>query len=77
MLQRELQMIQEELIRSSTSYDRSQNAIQSIKANVTEHESKLRYANDIIISVESENYEIEMEIAAATATIDAQNRAYN
>lgn len=47
------------------------------KQLVIEYENRLRYANEVIMGLETENQQINLDIAQAKATVEGQNRAYN
>jgi hypothetical protein len=48
-----------------------------VKQRVMEYENRLRYANDVIQNLESENQQVEIDVAQARGAIESQNRAYN
>jgi predicted nuclease with TOPRIM domain len=62
---------------ASHRYERFQDQVADVKQRVMEYENRLRYANDIIQNLESENQQIELDVAQARGAIESQNRAYN
>jgi chromosome segregation ATPase len=51
--------------------------VAEVKQRVMEYENRLRYANDVIQNLESENQQVEIDVAQARGAIESQNRAYN
>lgn len=76
-IQRELASLRDELASSSARYEMFASKIQEVKATVVEYEGRLRYGNEVIQGLETENRQIELDVAGTRSHLESQNRAYN
>jgi len=44
-------------------YQQFSSKIQDVKAQISDFENRLRYANDVIINLEGENQQVELDVA--------------
>ena len=73
---RDLNYLREELGVNRSLYEEHQSKIQESKSVVSEFENRLRYANDIIMQLETENQQVLIDLSQAKAAVEGQNRAY-
>mmetsp|Transcript_34104 Transcript_34104/g.25172 ORF Transcript_34104/g.25172 Transcript_34104/m.25172 type:complete len:131 (+) Transcript_34104:1040-1432(+) len=64
-----------EVGQAASRYDTLAGQTVDVRERIRDYEEKLRYANDVIANLEAENQAVNMDIAAAKATIQSQHQA--
>ncbi len=63
MLMREIGQTREEVTTNSVRYEKMSHNVSEIKSLVGDYENRLRYANEVISGLETENQQLELDIA--------------